>query len=75
LRAWANLGELQGCYRVNVVSPTIVEDSADEYGHLFPELPSVSMTVLVDHYVESVEGTATGQSSAPTGDRSSASTT
>jgi len=53
--------ELHGRYRVNVVSPTIVEDSADEYGHLFPDLRSVPMTVLVDHYVDCVEGTATGQ--------------
>jgi hypothetical protein len=53
--------ERQGRYRVNVVSPTIVEDSAGEYGDLFPELASVSMTVLRDHYVECIKGTATGQ--------------
>jgi NAD(P)-dependent dehydrogenase (short-subunit alcohol dehydrogenase family) len=53
--------ELQGRYRVNVVSPTMVEDSADEFGHLFPGLRAVSMADLVDRYVECVEGTATGQ--------------
>jgi NAD(P)-dependent dehydrogenase (short-subunit alcohol dehydrogenase family) len=52
---------LDGRYRVNVVSPTIVEDSVDEYGHLFPDLPSVSMVELVGHYVECVEGDATGR--------------
>jgi NAD(P)-dependent dehydrogenase (short-subunit alcohol dehydrogenase family) len=53
--------ELEGRYRVNVVSPTMVEDSADEFGHLFPGLSAVSMAELVDHYLECVEGTATGQ--------------
>ncbi|WP_029111949.1 short chain dehydrogenase [Mycobacterium sp. URHB0044] len=53
--------ELQGRYRVNAVSPTMVEDSADEFGHLFPGLRAVPMTVLVDHYVGCVEGTGTGQ--------------
>lgn len=53
--------ELQGRHRVNAVSPTIVEDSAAEYGHLFPDLQTVSMDTLVDHYVECVEGDATGR--------------
>ena len=53
--------ELQGRFRVNVVSPTMVDDSADEFGHLFPGLRSVSMAELVDHYVECVQGTETGQ--------------
>jgi NAD(P)-dependent dehydrogenase (short-subunit alcohol dehydrogenase family) len=53
--------ELQGRYRVNVVSPTMVEDSVGEFGHLFPGLRSVPMTVLVEHYVDCIEGTATGQ--------------
>lgn len=53
--------ELKGRYRVNVVSPTMVEDPTDEVGHLFPGLRAVSMTELVGHYLECVEGTATGQ--------------
>jgi NAD(P)-dependent dehydrogenase (short-subunit alcohol dehydrogenase family) len=53
--------ELQGRYRVNVVSPTIVEDSADEYSAMFPGLGSVSMATLVGHYVECIESDATGQ--------------
>jgi NAD(P)-dependent dehydrogenase (short-subunit alcohol dehydrogenase family) len=53
--------ELDGRFRVNVVSPTIVGDSVDEYADLFPGLSSVPMTTLVAHYVECVEGDATGQ--------------
>jgi NAD(P)-dependent dehydrogenase (short-subunit alcohol dehydrogenase family) len=53
--------ELQGRHRVNVVSPTIAEDSVDQYGHLFPGLPSVSMDALVGHYVDCVDGRATGR--------------
>jgi NAD(P)-dependent dehydrogenase (short-subunit alcohol dehydrogenase family) len=53
--------ELRGRYRVNVVSPTIVEDSVDEYGNLFPDLPAVSMTELVGHYVDCVEGDVTSR--------------
>jgi NAD(P)-dependent dehydrogenase (short-subunit alcohol dehydrogenase family) len=53
--------ELQGSYRVNVVSPTIVGDSVDEYAALFPGLSSVPMDTLVGHYVDCIEGDATGQ--------------
>ncbi|HET6734086.1 short chain dehydrogenase [Mycobacterium sp.] len=52
--------ELKGRYRVNVVSPTMVEDSTEEFGHLFPDLKPVSMDTLVGHYVGCVEGDATG---------------
>jgi NAD(P)-dependent dehydrogenase (short-subunit alcohol dehydrogenase family) len=53
--------ELQGRHRVNVVSPTIVGDSVDEYGELFPGLSSVPMATLVGHYVDCIEGEATGR--------------
>jgi hypothetical protein len=53
--------ELEGRYRVNAVSPTIVGDSVDEYADLFPGLSSVSMATLVRHYLDCVEGDATGQ--------------
>jgi len=53
--------ELEGRYRVNVVSPTIVGDSVDEYGDLFPGLSAVSMATLVQHYVTCIEGEPTGQ--------------
>lgn len=53
--------ELHGRYRVNVISPTIVGDSVDEYTALFPGLASVPMDTLVGHYVDCIEGDATGQ--------------
>jgi NAD(P)-dependent dehydrogenase (short-subunit alcohol dehydrogenase family) len=53
--------ELRGRYRVNVVSPTIVGDSVDEYAALFPGLSSVPMDTLVGHYVDCIEGATTGQ--------------
>jgi NAD(P)-dependent dehydrogenase (short-subunit alcohol dehydrogenase family) len=53
--------ELKGRHRVNAVSPTIVEDSADEFGHLFPGLRVVPMAELVNHYVECVESDASGR--------------
>jgi NAD(P)-dependent dehydrogenase (short-subunit alcohol dehydrogenase family) len=53
--------ELQGRYRINVVSPTIVGDSIDEYAALFPGLAAVPMDTLVGHYVDCIEGEATGQ--------------
>jgi NAD(P)-dependent dehydrogenase (short-subunit alcohol dehydrogenase family) len=53
--------ELEGRYRVNVVSPTMVSDSVDEYAELFPGLSAVSMGTLVGHYVDCIEGDATGQ--------------
>ncbi|HEX2285741.1 MAG TPA: short chain dehydrogenase, partial [Mycobacterium sp.] len=53
--------ELEGRYRVNVVSPTIVGDSVDEYADLFPGLASVPMDTLVGHYVDCIEGDTTGR--------------
>jgi hypothetical protein len=53
--------ELEGRYRVNVISPTIVGDSVDEYAALFPDLHSVPMATLVAHYINCIEGAATGQ--------------
>lgn len=53
--------ELEGRYRVNVVSPTMVGDSVDEFADLFPGLSAVPMATLVEHYVDCIEGDATGQ--------------
>jgi hypothetical protein len=39
--------ELKGRHRVNVVSPTMVEDSTEEFGHLFPDLQAVSMSLML----------------------------
>jgi NAD(P)-dependent dehydrogenase (short-subunit alcohol dehydrogenase family) len=53
--------ELEGRYRVNVVSPTMVADSVDEFADLFPGLSAVPMDTLVKHYVDCIEGDSTGQ--------------
>lgn len=51
--------ELPRAMRINVVSPTMVTDSADD--HDFPGLPQVPMSDLVAHYLDCVEGTRTGE--------------
>jgi hypothetical protein len=51
----------RGRFRGNVVSPTIVGDSVDEYARLFPGLGSVPMATLVAHYVACIEGGDTGR--------------
>jgi NAD(P)-dependent dehydrogenase (short-subunit alcohol dehydrogenase family) len=53
--------ELPRGLRINVVSPTVVEDSADAYRDSFPDLKPVSMQSLVTDYVRCVEGPGTGE--------------
>jgi NAD(P)-dependent dehydrogenase (short-subunit alcohol dehydrogenase family) len=53
--------ELGNKLRINCVSPGMAEDSAKDYGHLFPDLKPVSMERLVGAYVDSVEGGRTGE--------------
>jgi NAD(P)-dependent dehydrogenase (short-subunit alcohol dehydrogenase family) len=53
--------ELPRGLRINVVSPTMVEDSAAELGQEFPGLTPVSMESLVADYVRCVEGSGTGE--------------
>lgn len=53
--------ELAGRFRVNVISPTMVEDSAEAFAPLFPGLSMVPMDELIAHYVEAIEGSATGR--------------
>lgn len=53
--------ELKNDLRINCVSPGMAEDSARDYGHLFPHLKPVSMQRLVAAYTESVEGSKTGE--------------
>lgn len=53
--------ELRRELRINVVSPSMVGDSAAEYGSLFPGLKSVPMDRLVEAYADCVEGSQTGQ--------------
>jgi NAD(P)-dependent dehydrogenase (short-subunit alcohol dehydrogenase family) len=53
--------ELHGRYRVNVISPTMVGDSVDEFSEVFPGLSVVPMEELIVYYLESIEGRETGQ--------------
>jgi NAD(P)-dependent dehydrogenase (short-subunit alcohol dehydrogenase family) len=53
--------ELPRGLRVNVVSPTMVEDSVDSYGDMFPGLKPVSMASLVADYLRCIEGTESGE--------------
>ncbi|MBC9933305.1 short chain dehydrogenase [Chitinophaga qingshengii] len=53
--------ELQRGLRINVVSPGLAENSADDIGHLFPGFNPVPMRRLINAYLRSVEGVITGQ--------------
>lgn len=53
--------ELRKEVRINVVSPGLVEDSYDELGKYFPGHEPVEMLRVVQGYVKSVEGAATGK--------------
>lgn len=53
--------ELPKGLRINVVSPSMVEDSVADFGHLFPELKAVSMNQLVDAYEKTINENITGQ--------------
>ncbi|WP_267552183.1 short chain dehydrogenase [Rhizobium rhizogenes] len=52
--------ELPRGLRINAVSPTMVADSIENFGHLFPGMKSVSMDRLIGAYVDCVEGSGTG---------------
>ena len=53
--------ELKKDLRINVVSPGLVEDSAEKYGGYFPGHTPVPMQKVIDGYVKSVEGKTTGE--------------
>ena len=53
--------ELPRSQRINVVCPTVVEDSSDNYEDLFPGYPPASMERVVAAYIRSVEGRETGR--------------
>jgi NAD(P)-dependent dehydrogenase (short-subunit alcohol dehydrogenase family) len=53
--------ELPRQMRINVVSPTVVEDSAEAYADFFPGFDPVSMDRVVNGYVRSVETRVTGK--------------
>lgn len=53
--------EMKESFRINVVSPGLVEDSAEKYGRYFPGYIPVPMGKVVDGYVRSIEGDTTGE--------------
>lgn len=53
--------ELPRGLRVNVVCPTVVEDSAEAYADFFPGFDPVSMDRVVNGYVRSVETRMNGE--------------
>lgn len=50
-----------GEFRLNAVSPGLVEDSAERLGEAFPGHTPISMDKLASGYVRSVEGLRTGE--------------
>ncbi len=53
--------ELKGDRRINAVSPGLVADSEERYGHLFPGYNLVPMNKVVNAYILSVEGAINGK--------------
>lgn len=53
--------ELSREMRINVVSPTMISDSAEVFSEHFPGMRPVPMDELVDHYLDCVEGSRTGR--------------
>lgn len=53
--------ELPRGQRINVVCPTVVADSVDNYAEVFPGYAPVSMEHVVNGYIKSVEGKITGR--------------
>lgn len=53
--------ELPRGMRINVVSPTMIDDSAPAFVDQFPGMRPVPMDELIDHYVQCVEGSDTGR--------------
>jgi NAD(P)-dependent dehydrogenase (short-subunit alcohol dehydrogenase family) len=53
--------ELPRNIRINAVSPGLAEDSAKEYGHLFPGMPAVAMNKLTAAYAKTIEDNFNGQ--------------
>lgn len=52
---------LQQGFRINVISPALVEDSADALGELFPGHTPAKMDHVVDGYEKSLKTLITGQ--------------
>lgn len=53
--------ELPRELRINVVSPTMVADSADTFSEAFPGMRPIPMGTLVHHYLDCIEGNDSGR--------------
>ena len=53
--------EIKNNIRVNVISPGLVEDSKEKYGHLFPGYNVIPMKKLAETYSKILEGDQNGQ--------------
>jgi hypothetical protein len=53
--------ELPRNIRINAVSPSLIEDSVKDFGHLFPGLQPVSMNRIIKAFTKTVEDTMSGQ--------------
>lgn len=53
--------ELSRNIRINAVSPSLVEDSVKDFGHLFPGLQPVSMDRIVKAFTKTIEDNINGQ--------------
>ncbi len=53
--------ELPRGIRINVVCPTVVDDSAEKYADFFPGFDPVSMEKVVNGYIRCVEGKVNGR--------------
>lgn len=53
--------EARDRFRINVVSPTVLTESAEKYASAFPGFPTVNGSVVGAAYVRSVESFETGQ--------------
>lgn len=53
--------EAQGAFRINIVSPTVLTESAEKYAAAFPGFPTVDGATVGAAYVRSVESFDMGQ--------------
>jgi NAD(P)-dependent dehydrogenase (short-subunit alcohol dehydrogenase family) len=63
LEAWvrASAGELWGRFRINIVSPTVLDASREAYAEAMPGYPAVASSEVGLTYVRSVESMETGR--------------
>jgi NAD(P)-dependent dehydrogenase (short-subunit alcohol dehydrogenase family) len=63
LEAWvrATALEMAGAFRINIVSPTVLAESADKYAAAMPGFPTVDSATVGEAFVRSVESFETGR--------------